>query len=150
MSSAHALINFDDLAMLRKFIPPQQINTMFDLTAGEERGFFLEKLASVAQTVRTMPMTGETGDDLDPIVHLHYFRGGCDVWITERDVGDGKAPRGLGPQHQAFGYVDLGYGPELGYVSLPEIFSAGMELDLHWAPRTVSEVLAEHRQKEEA
>jgi hypothetical protein len=44
-------------------------------------------------------------------------------------------------QHQAFGLVSLGYEPELGYISLPEILKAGAELDLHWTPTTVGEIL---------
>jgi hypothetical protein len=133
-----------DIATLRKFVPPAQMSLMLSLMVGAEGGFYREKIQSLAAKVRSMPVTSETGDDVDPIIHLHYFRGPADVWILERDVGDGKASRGLGAQHQAFGYVDLGYGPELGYVSLPEIFSAGMELDLHWKPTPVSAALKGH------
>jgi hypothetical protein len=75
------------------------------------------------------------------VVHLHYFRGSCDVWLTELDKGapDDEADD---YQSQAFGLTDLGYGPELGYVSIPEITRAGMELDLHWKPVTVGEIMA--------
>ena len=33
------------------------------------------------------------------IVYLHYFHGGADWYVTERDMD--------GPQHQAFGLADL-------------------------------------------
>ena len=131
-----------DISMLRKFISPAQMSVILSLMVGAEGAFYREKVKSLAAEVRAMPMTSDTGDSIDPVVHLHYFRGSADVWILERDVGDGSAPKGLGPQYQAFGYVDLGYGPELGYVSLPEIFSAGMELDLHWKPTPVSLAVA--------
>jgi hypothetical protein len=133
-----------EIAMLRKFIPPAQMSVILGLMIGAEGEFFREKMQSLAALVRSMPMTRGTEDTKDPIVHLHYFRGSVDVFVTERDVGDGTGEKGLGAQHQAFGYVDLGYGAELGYISLPELFRAGVELDLHWTPKPVSQVLKEH------
>ena len=136
----------EDLTMLRRFVPGAQLNLLLQFTGGEEKQHFLTLLAELAARIKAMPMTRGTESVDDPIVHLHYFRGNVDVWITERDIGDGRCPKGLGPQHQAFGYVDLGYGPELGYVSLPEIFSTRVELDLNWTPKPVSQVLREHEQ----
>lgn len=135
-----------ELHVLRKFVPPHQLSFISSLLAGEEGPFFRQKLLEVATQVRGMPVTGRSGDG-EPIVHLHYFRGSADVWVLERDVGDGTETPGLGTQHQAFGYVDLGYGPELGYISLPELFRAGMELDLHWTPKPASEVLKAHGER---
>ncbi|MEI7902867.1 MAG: hypothetical protein WCK89_21685 [bacterium] len=34
----------------------------------------------------------------------------------------------------------LGYGPELGYISLPEILECGAELDLYFAAKTIAEI----------
>ena len=49
------------------------------------------------------------------IVHLHYFTSSGDWYITERDTSVA--------QHQAFGSADLGYGPELGYISIAELIA---------------------------
>lgn len=71
--------------------------------------------------------------------HLHYFLGGSDWYITERDVCD---------QHvQAFGFAILNGdldNAELGYVSLEEIIQYGAELDLHWVPASLREVKEKH------
>jgi len=56
-----------------------------------------------------------------------------DWYITEKDMGD--------EQIQAFGLADLGMGfPELGYISIEELVENGVELDLHWTPKTLAEV----------
>jgi hypothetical protein len=34
----------------------------------------------------------------------------------------------------------LGYGGELGYISLVEILKCGAELDLYWQPRKLFEI----------
>ena len=63
------------------------------------------------------------------IVFLHYFSGGDDWWILERD-NDGE-----GPQRQCFGFACLDGDrdcAELGYISIAELIAAGVELDFHW------------------
>ena len=66
------------------------------------------------------------------IAYLHYFTGSCDWYITERDTTD--------EQHQAFGLADLGYGPELGYISVQELIENGAELDLYFEPKPLKEI----------
>lgn len=41
----------------------------------------------------------------------HYFHGGMDWYIAEIDQKNGEA----------FGYVDLGYGGEFGYIDMQEL-----------------------------
>lgn len=74
------------------------------------------------------------------IVYLHYFKGACDWWITERD----SDPDGEG-QIQAFGFANLGDPEcaELGYISIVELIRHGVELDLYWQSRTLGEVKAD-------
>jgi Protein of unknown function (DUF2958) len=50
---------------------------------------------------------------------------------------------------EAFGIADLGYGPELGYIHMPELvamrfkpFGLPAERDLHWKPTTLADILA--------
>lgn len=104
---------------------------------GEEREFFRDKLCTLAALVAGMPKTYEQdGKGEQAIASLHYFTSGADWYITEKDSETSDKPG----QHQAFGLADLGYGAELGYISLVEILAAGAEIDLHWTPKTVGEI----------
>lgn len=122
---------------VRPFVPVMQLKTIVDnLKWSEERGWFRDKLLELVQVIEAMPVTyaqDELGDDA--VVHLHYFYGGGDWWITEKDVDGGV--------DQAFGLVDLGHGPEMGYISIAEMVRLKvMDLDLHWVPKTLCEVKA--------
>ena len=121
---------------LRGFVPRVQLDTIGTLCRGEEGDFFRGKLIEYAKRVATMPKTYEQdGKGDDAVAYLHYFSGGCDWWITEKDME--------AEQHQAFGLADLGYGGEVGYVSLIELCGiASIELDLHWTPKTLGEIKA--------
>ena len=71
--------------------------------------------------------------------HLHYFLGGSDWYITERNVCD--------QQVEAFGFVILNGdldNAEMGYLSLKEILQYGAELDLHWVPTSLRDVKEKH------
>ena len=70
------------------------------------------------------------------VAYLHYFLGGADWWIVEKDSDPDSAG-----QIQAFGIADLGTGPELGYISIPELLEAGAEIDFYYAAQTVAEIL---------
>ncbi|OGA98135.1 MAG: hypothetical protein A3E79_11815 [Burkholderiales bacterium RIFCSPHIGHO2_12_FULL_61_11] len=123
---------------VRPFVPVMQLKTLVDaLRWGEERGWFRDKLLELAQVVETMPVTyAQDGLGDEAVVHLHYFYGGGDWWITEKDIDGGV--------DQAFGLVDLGHGPELGYISIAELVSMrDMDIDLHWKPITLAQVKAE-------
>lgn len=126
---------------LRHFIGASQGAAIGAALRGEEGQFFRDKLDEIAEIIRAMPATYE-GDSagMNAIVHLHYFKGGADWYITEKDMGasDDAIP---GEQHQAFGLADLfGDGGELGYISIAEIIEAGAELDLYWTPKSLADV----------
>ena len=125
---------FEAMPLLRKFISESQIQTMAAGAQGEEREYFIDAMLELRDTFNTMPKTYEQdGKGNEAVVYLHYFRGGMDWYITEKDMGD--------EQIQAFGLADLGMGfPELGYISIEELVENGIELDLHWAPKTLAEV----------
>jgi len=87
----------------------------------------------MADIVEHMPKTHETdGQGLNAVAHLHYFTPGADWYITERDME--------ADQLQAFGLADLGYGGELGYISIVELLECGAELDLHWTPTKMADI----------
>lgn len=126
---------------LRGFLGLGQLHTLAEnCKRSEERQFFRAKMCEMAALIEAMPKTYEQDGKGDAaIVTLHYFTGGCDFYITEKDAGSpDDAPEQF--QSQAFGLADLGYGPELGYISLPEILDAGAELDLYFTPRTLGSV----------
>lgn len=143
----------EQISTLRRFICPQQMAVMLAGCKGEEGAYFRDKIAEYAERIATMPQTyqqEELGDQA--IVYLHYFHGGADWYITERDMGDGEAQIDLvrspsmPAQHQAFGLADLfGDGGELGYISIVELVRAGVDFDLHWKPRTLAEVQAKRK-----
>ena len=76
----------------------------------------------------------------DPIVVAHFFNpcGAGDWWATEYDP----------ETREFFGYVSIfgDHCDEWGYFSLDELecvkgpFGMGIERDLHWTPRPISEV----------
>jgi len=132
-SPASTHLTADKLATLRRFIGPQQMQTILHYMRGEEGRYYRLRLADLHEIIATMPRTYQTeglGDRA--MVSLHYFAGGsANWWITELD----REP----VQHQAFGMADLfGDGGELGYINLVELLAAGAELDLHFEPRTLS------------
>lgn len=121
---------------LDKFMSPMQLETMKDNLSGEESQFFVDKLVQMAELVSTMPKTYEQDGKGDgAIVSLHYFINSCDWYITERDIEE--------DQLQAFGLANLGFGGELGYISISELITLNVELDLHFTPKTLREVKQE-------
>ena len=123
--------------ILQSFVPKRQAHVIANVLRSEEGEGMAEILEGLKRTLETMPKTyDQDGKGDDAVVHLHYFTGGCDWWITEKD----SDPDGEG-QQQAFGLADLGYGPELGYISLVELCAhPRVELDLFWTPKTVGEI----------
>jgi len=125
---------------LAEFIGRSQRHCVTELLKGEEGTYFAATLATLAATVAAMPTTyDQEGQGTNATAHLHYFRGGADWYITEKDINTDGAG-----QLQAFGLVNLGDGPEFGYISIPDILAAGAELDFHFTPITLAEIAARH------
>lgn len=119
---------------LHMYIGTSQMQALLDGIFGEEGEFLLLKIMALAQIIRDMPKTYETTGQGDAAVcSLHYFFRGCDWYIIEKDVET--------EENQAFGLCRLGHGePEFGYISLPEILSAGAEIDLYFEPTPVATI----------
>ena len=124
----------ESVKTVKDFLSDSQLEAMGDGVRGEEGEFFKTLFVKLAETITNMPVTYKTdGQGNEAIVHLHYFRGNMDWYITEKDMGD--------EQIHAFGLADLGMGhPELGYISIEELVANGIELDLYWTPKTLAEV----------
>lgn len=126
------------IPLIRPFLSRMQLAVMVDACRGEEKEFFMQKLVDLVQQIDTMPKTYEQDGMGDKaIAHLHYFLGGSDWFITEKDMDGGIK--------QAFGYAILNDDDEcavLGYISIEEITRCGAELDLHFTPCSLAEVKA--------
>lgn len=134
-SRTNELSQLDTLKLLTT---PEQYEVITDAMTGEEGDHFIELIDRIHATWRAMPKTYETdAQGRAALARLHYFTGGCDWWIVEKDTN----PDGAG-QVQAFGIADLGMGRELGYISISELLENGAELDLYFTePKTIGELL---------
>ena len=125
------------LATLRALTNPTQFTAVAAALRGEESAHFAEIISRLHATWQAMPTTYATeAQGRAAVAHLHFFLGGADWWIVEKD----SDPDNEG-QLQAFGIADLGMGAELGYISIPEILACGAELDFYHTPKTVAEIL---------
>jgi len=125
------------LATLRTLTAPAQRAVILAAARGEEAEHFLEIIDHIHAMWQAMPKTYETdGQGCSALARLHYFTGGCDWWIVEKDADPDHAG-----QIQAFGIADLGMGPEAGYISIPELLENGAELDLYFTPKRMGELL---------
>lgn len=126
------------LAIFKSLTPRGQYAAVLEGLKGEEGQFFADTVTRIAAIWRITPKTYETdGQGMEALARLHWFTDSCDWWLVEKDAGPDHAG-----QVQAFGIADLGQGfRELGYISLPEILEAGAELDFHFTPVTVGEIL---------
>lgn len=122
--------------LLSKFINPSQRLVLQELLSGEEGEGIAQTVFQLMKTIENMPKTYEQDGKGDKaIAYLHYFYGGCDWWITEKDMED--------QQLQAFGLVSLTGDPsdyELGYTSIEELMNNWVEIDLYWTPKTLGEI----------
>ncbi len=117
---------------LTYFISKQQTKVIKSLIKGEEGKFFADKLIQLQHIIETMPKSYEQdGKGDEAVAYLHYFKGGYDFYITERDIEK--------EQHQAFGLVS-GHEIEMGYISIVELLANNVEIDLHFEPTTLKEI----------
>lgn len=98
-----------------------------------------EIINELGKQINDMPVSYQTdGQGKNAIAYLHYFRGGSDWYITEKDIEK--------KQLQAFGYVVLNNDyqfAEFGYINIEELKENNVELDLFWTPKTINEIIEE-------
>lgn len=122
--------------LMKGFIAPFQAVIIAENMAGEEGEFFEQMIRRYADRIDRMPKTYEQdGKGEEAVVYLHYFKGGYDWFILEKDSDPDREG-----QMQAFGYANLGFGAELGYISLQELIKNRVELNLYFEPTKVSEL----------
>lgn len=127
---------FNAIDQLRAYMNRSQLSTVTKCMHGEEKQFFFDKMAELANTIETMPVTyQQDGKGDDALAYLHYFHGGSDWYITELDMDGGV--------DQAFGYACLNGDlmcAELGYISIAELVGYGVELDFYFKPTTLRNI----------
>ncbi len=130
------------LQRIKAFMSPRQSNAVSELMHGEEGSFFIAKMIELDQRITDMPVTYEQNEVSDPIAYLHYFMGGSDWYITEKDM-EGKGTE------QAYGFACLNgdmMNAEYGFISIDELVSLvirgfmTIDLDFHFDPTPMSVV----------
>ncbi|PJD95892.1 MAG: hypothetical protein CK426_09125, partial [Legionella sp.] len=135
------VVNDKDLAKaftsVKPFIGAGQITAMLASCYGEEGDSFVEKFKAIDSLISEMPVTyQQDGKGKDSVAHLHYFVGGCDWYITEKDMEGGVT--------QAYGYAVLNGDLEMaefGYINISELLELGVELDLYFEPCTINAIV---------
>ena len=103
----------------------------------KRRGHAFYPPKAVAKKIPALGKTDGEGDDA--VVHLHYFSGAADWYITELDVESGMS----------FGWAEMfPGGGEWGYTDLVEVEAVNtglvvIERDLHWEPKPMRTALAD-------
>ena len=124
------------VAIVRPYLSVAQLSVMGEACRGEEGDWFRQRLIDLQREIERMPATYEQdGKGDSAIAALHYFNAGSDWYILEKDVDGGI--------QQAFGYAILNgdfENAELGYISIAELVAHGVELDLHFKPRTLAAI----------
>ena len=149
-ASTASVVNDKDLAnaftKVRLFINPNQRTAMLSNCYGEDGAFFVDKFKSLGNLIEGMPVThAQDGKGKNAIAYLHYFIGNCDWYVTEKDIEGGVL--------QAFGFHLLDGNLDKGrfrYINISELLLVGAELDLHFTPKTLNEILSEFKTKEAA
>ena len=117
-----------NISFLKKYVPAEELAEITGHRTSEDKEFFEDKLQEIEQRIKAIPpLYGNEDKGLKGSqVHLHYFFGGTDIYISELDPESGTA----------FGFTCLNgdkYNAELGYQYIPEIIAIkGMNLDLYW------------------
>ena len=123
---------------LNKFIGRNQLSVMESACKGDEGEYFKTMIEGLQSKIAAMPKTFETDDQGDEaMATLHYFKGGSDWYIIEKDMAD--------DQIQAYGFACLNEdaeNSELGYINIEELISFGVELDLHYTPEKIRDIKA--------
>jgi hypothetical protein len=122
---------------LKHFINASQLCALQSNLNGEERQYFLSLFKDLENRILHMPTPYETTEQgIAAPVSLHYFKGGSDWYIVEKDSSE--------EQLQAFGYACLNgdkINAEMGYINIEELIKCNVELDLYWEPTALRNVI---------
>ncbi|MGO2878513.1 MAG: hypothetical protein ACTIDT_01015 [Halomonas sp.] len=126
----------DLLDDLRPWLSRQQYRAMADVIRnGEDSAAYIDRAKVLASIIDGMAETYEQeGKGDEATAYLHYSQGGGNWYITEKDA------KGNGTE-QAFGLANAAPGDtKLGHIGVDELTGAGVELDLYFDPKPLSQV----------
>lgn len=116
-----------DIEFLKKYIPPMELQTIISYLDDETGPHFRKLLKKTEEKIKAVPSlySGEE-QGLKARVHLHYYVGGTDFYVSEMDQETGET----------FGFACINgdrENAELGYNNISEIISIPwIELDLYF------------------
>jgi hypothetical protein len=142
----------ESIIIVRDFIGWGQVDALSRLYRSKERGAAVEIVERLRKVIEEMPETrGTEGIETpDKIVYLHYFTGGSNWYVVEKDIGAEGEKEPI-KQYQAYGYVILNQdeqNAEWGYVDIETLKKSNVELDFHWDPKPFSEVIKKEEPEE--
>lgn len=126
------------------FIPPYQLEVA--------KKYSYESISKINKDIENTPnIYAQDGKGKESIVHLHYFYGGSDWYVTEIERSSLDDNGNALPEGQEK-YTGIMYGyailnddiemAEFGYMDVNEMKETGkIELDLYWDKKTVNEAL---------
>jgi hypothetical protein len=109
-----------------KVVPTHQLKYLKSTDFSEME----DAITQINEAVFSVPKLYGSASIQDKMIYLHYFNGNQDWHIVEYDRNSGEA----------YGYANLGYGAELGYMSIPEIVDSTVQLDFYFEPTLWSEL----------
>jgi hypothetical protein len=111
----------------KKIVPKHQLKVLESINYSEQE----DAIENINNAVFSVPKLYGQDGVTDKTIYIHYFYGNQDWYITEYDRNSGEF----------FGYVNLGYGAEMGYLSVDEIVNNGkIELDFYFQPTLWSNI----------
>ena len=121
-----------------KFMPTSQALCFMDGLRGSEGSYFNDVAKKISEVIAKAPDIYETdgkGEEVKPA--LPYFGGNVDIYVTEIDKSS----------NEHFGYTNIGYGLEAGYIDLDYIFESMpmINLDFNYKTRSISELKRRHQ-----
>jgi hypothetical protein len=124
-------------ASVKKYMPEHQQKTV-----QESIGSFQDVIARLESQIDSLPKPRATEDVSkdDKTAYLHYFQGSSDWYILES----------IDEYDTAFSFVILNGDlqmAELGSSYIPEIVGSEVELDFHWTPTTIGDIIKEKTPK---
>ena len=129
--SVQALLK--EYPMLKYFIGTTQLKCIVDALRGEERQWFESRMIYFNTLFTSMShLYQQDGLGKNAVAHLHYFIGGRDHYIIERDMTPA--------QNQAYALTSINGVTEMGYVSIQELITHGVELDFHFHPIRIGDL----------
>ena len=115
-----------------KFMPDSQAQCFLSGLRDADKDYFYSVAKNISELISKAPAIYETdgkGEEIKPV--LHYFYGDVDIFVTEIDK----------ESNEHFGYTNIGYGLEAGYIDLDYIFKSipFINLDFNFKPLKIKD-----------